>query len=126
MQTTTLHLDTLRSQGKPVSFHWISSHKQIRGNEDADIAAKEATGWRRVKRRNWRWKEWDSGYTAKEQTLGRSRATVKLALEQNTSEQWETAWSNEKTGREVRTICPKPTKDVLKDTQRPFAKQRAH
>lgn len=98
MQTTTLHLDTLRSQGKPVSFHWIPSHKQIRGNEDADIAAKEVTGWRRVKRRNLRWKEWDSGYTAEEQTLGRSRATVKLALEQNT-EQWETAWSNGKTGR---------------------------
>ena len=43
-----------------------------------------------------------------------SRATVKLALLQNTSEQWETAWSNEKTGRDLRTICPKPTKNVLK------------
>ena len=85
MQTTTLRLDTLRSQGKPVSFHWTPSHKEIKGNEDADIAAKEATGWRRAKRRNGKWKEWDSSYTAEEQVLGRSRATVKLALEQNAS-----------------------------------------
>ena len=114
MQTTTLQLDTLRTQGKSVSFHWIPSHKDIEGNENADIAAKEATGWRRAKRRNGKWKEWDSGYTAEKQKFGRSQATIKLALEQNTLEQWETAWAREKTGGELRTICPKPTKKILK------------
>ena len=78
MQATTVQFDTLRTQGKLVSFHWIPSHKDIKGNEDADIAAKEATGWRRAKRRNGKWKEWDSGHTAEKQNLGRSRATVKL------------------------------------------------
>lgn len=57
---------------------------------------------------------WDSGYTAEEQRLGRSRATIKLALEQNTFEQWEIAWTSEKTGRELHAICPKPTKKILK------------
>lgn len=61
-----------------------------------------------------KWKEWDSGHTSEKQNLDRSRATIKLALEQNISEQWETPWSNEKTGRELHRICPKPTKKVLK------------
>ena len=61
-----------------------------------------------------KWKEWDSGHTAEKQNLGRLHATVKLALEQSISEQWETAWSNEKTGRELYKICLKPTKQVLK------------
>ena len=114
MQTTVLHLDTLKAQGKPVLFHWIPSHEHIKGNEEADIAVKEATGWRRSKRRNGKWGEWDSGYTSKEQKLGRSRATIKLALEQNTLEKWELAWTSERTGRELRSICPKATKKTLK------------
>ena len=113
MQATVLHLDTLRTQGKPVSFHWIPSHKDIKGNEEADIAAKEATGWRRAKRKNGKWKEWDSGYTSEEQKLGRSRATIKLALERKTSEQWEMAWTSERAERELHAVCLKPTKKTL-------------
>lgn len=33
--------------------------------------------------------EWESGYTAKGQELSRSRATLKLAQEQNVSDRWE-------------------------------------
>lgn len=91
IQNIVLHLDTLRAQGKPVVFHWIPSHKDVKGNEEAEIAAKEATGWRGVKRRNGKWREWDWGYTSKEQKRGRSRATINLALEQNTLKQWELA-----------------------------------
>ena len=109
MQTTVLHLETLRAQGKLVFFHWIPSHKDIKGNEEADIAAKEVTGWRRSKRRNGKWREWDSGYTSKEQKLERSRA-----LERNTLKQWELAWTSERTGRELHSICPKSTKKTLK------------
>ena len=114
MQTTVLHLDTLRAQGRQALFHWIPSHKDIKGNEEADIAAKEATGWRKAKRKNGKWREWDSGYISEEQKLGRSCATIKLALEQNTLEQWEKAWTSEKTGRELYAICPKPTKKTLR------------
>ena len=45
--------------------------------------------------------------------LGRSRATIKLALERKASELWEEAWTNEKTGRELHAICLKPTKKTL-------------
>lgn len=82
MQATMAQLDILRTQGKLVFFHCILSHKDIKENEDADIAAKEATRWRRTKQRNGGWKEWDSDHKAEKQNLGRSLATVKLALEQ--------------------------------------------
>ena len=55
----------------------------------------------------------DSGYTSEKQELGRSRATIKLALKRKASELWEEAWTNEKTGRELHAICPKPTKKTL-------------
>ncbi len=46
--------------------------------------------------------------------LGRTRATIKLALEQRTLGLWEETWPSEKTGRELHAICPKPTKKTLK------------
>ena len=76
----------MRTQGKPVSFYWILSHKNIKRNEKADIVAKEVTGWRKAKRKNGKWKEWDFGYTFEEQKLGRLWATIKLALERKASE----------------------------------------
>ncbi len=57
MQTITQHIDDLRAKGMSIHLQWISAHKNIRGNEEADIAAKEATGWRREKRRNAKWRE---------------------------------------------------------------------
>lgn len=48
----------------------------MKENEEADVAAKEATGWRRAQRKNGRWKEWDSGYAAERRALGRARPTT--------------------------------------------------
>lgn len=76
MQRITQHIDNLRARGMPIYLQWITAHKNIKGNEEADIAAKEATGWRRAKRKNGKWREWDSGYTAEKHELGRARATV--------------------------------------------------
>lgn len=71
MQATVSHLDTLRTQGKTVYLHWIPSHKDIKGNEEADTAAKKAIGWRKARKKNGKWKEWDSSHTSEEQKLGR-------------------------------------------------------
>ncbi len=60
MQDIVLRLNILKTQGKLFSFHWIPWHKDIKGNEKADIAAKKATGWRKAKKKNGKCKEWDS------------------------------------------------------------------
>ena len=77
-------LHDLKTKGIPTHLYWIPAHTDIRASEKADVTAKEATGWRRAKRRGGKWREWDSGYTAERHVLGRVRATIKLALEQKT------------------------------------------
>lgn len=93
MQTITQHIDDLRAREMPIHLQWIPAHKNIRGNEEADIAVKEATGWRRAKRRDGKGREWDSGHTAEKHEVNRARATIKLASEQKTLERWEEVWS---------------------------------
>ncbi len=52
MQTITQYIDDLRARGMSIHLQCIPAHQNIRGNEEADIAAKEATRWRRAKRRH--------------------------------------------------------------------------
>lgn len=86
MQKITRYIDELRAKGLLIQLHWIPAHTDTKGNEKADVAAKEAIGWRRAKRKNGKWREWDSGYTAERHMLERAEATIKLALEQKTGE----------------------------------------
>lgn len=44
MLTQIVH--RLRSINKRMEIHWIPAHTEVSGNEEADIAAKEATDWR--------------------------------------------------------------------------------
>ncbi len=57
MQTITQYIDDLRGKRMPIHLQWIPAHKNIRSNEETDIAAKEANEWRRAKRKNGKWRE---------------------------------------------------------------------
>ena len=52
MQKITQCMDDLIANGTSIQFYWIPTHTDIKGNEEADVAAKEATGWRRAKKKN--------------------------------------------------------------------------
>ena len=84
MQTITQNMDDQRIRSTPIQRHWISAHTNIKRNEEVDIAAKEATGWRHMKKRNGKWKNWDSGYTTEKHVIKRTRVTIRLASEQKT------------------------------------------
>lgn len=44
MQKMTQYRDDLRAKGTPIHIYRIPAHTNIKGNEEADAAAKEATG----------------------------------------------------------------------------------
>ncbi len=56
MQTITQNIDDQRIRGTPIQRYWIPAHTNIKRNEEVDIAAKEATGWRHMKKKNAKWK----------------------------------------------------------------------
>ena len=98
----------------PIPLQWILASQNIRGNKERDIAAKEAIGWTRAKRKNGKWREWDSRHTAEKHKVAQAKVTIKLASKQKTCDCWEEVWWKEKTGRKRLAICPKPTKQILK------------
>ena len=110
MQTITQCIDESRTRERPIRLQWILAYINIKG--EADNAAKEATGWRRVERKNGKWRECNFRQTT--EMLRRARATIKLALEQKTLKLWEKAWSSDKICRKLDAICLEPTKKTLK------------
>ncbi len=42
-------IDDLKTNGTPIHLQWIPAHTNIKGNEKADVAAKEATRWKKAK-----------------------------------------------------------------------------
>ncbi len=57
MQKIIRCIDGLRNKGTPINLHWIPTHTDVRDNEEADVAAKEATGSRRAKTKSGKWRE---------------------------------------------------------------------
>jgi ribonuclease HI len=100
---------------KRVNLRWIPAHRGIPGNEGADIAAKEATGWRRVRQASGKIKEIDTNQTAPKPTeLRHLQAAAKQAIRKVITEDWKKIWKKEARGRELFRVMPQPTKAVLR------------
>ena len=56
-------INQLTEVGVEIDFQWVPAHIGIEGNERADIAAKEATGWRLIRKRNGKVYEKDTNKT---------------------------------------------------------------
>ena len=106
-------IDGLRRQNIEVELHWVPAHIGIEGNEKADIAAKQATGWR-LKGQRGRQKEVDTGQTAPQAQLVRVlKSAVKTTVDKRVQQQWAEEWRDCKNGRALYSIITKPSKSVL-------------
>ncbi|KAL5371116.1 hypothetical protein PMIN02_013118 [Paraphaeosphaeria minitans] len=99
-------IQDLQDRGRPVRIRWVPAHEGIPGNEAADMAAKEATGWRENGRR---------APTASEPPrLFTLRSTLKRRCKQQAEIAWNAKWRKETKGRATFRNTPSPTKRVLK------------
>ncbi|KAI6789402.1 hypothetical protein KC331_g213 [Hortaea werneckii] len=98
-------VESLQEKGHIVVVRWIPSHEGIEGNEAADIAAKEATGWREGPA---------SGPRADPPPkLYALQATLKMWSRKEADKMWETSWQQETKGRTTFRHTPAPSKKVL-------------
>lgn len=91
--------------------HWDKG--KWNGNEIADQAAKEATGWRGVKRRNGKSVEINTNHTSTSPNLPFLRTAVKAFLAEKLYAEWEDDWHREARGRTLYKIVPTPSRKLL-------------
>lgn len=105
LQQIAERVQLLHRGGHSVHVYWIPSHEGIEGNEAADVAAKEATGWRGDGTR---------GIQADPPAqLYSPKATLKMWCKKAVDKQWQTGWKNETRGRAAFRYAPVPSKKVL-------------
>jgi hypothetical protein len=110
-----IFIEKLRSKGVEVELHWVPAHIGIDGNESADIAAKQATGWRPKKNKRGKLVEYDSKHTAKPAMLARPlKNAQKSTLAKDAHKQWTKHWKENDKGRGLYALQPTPSKAVLK------------
>jgi len=108
-------INRLRSIGIETELHWVPAHIGIAGNEMADTAAKQATGWRQKKNKRGKIKEYDPKHTAKPAKLAHLfKNPLKTVLAKIAKTQWDTYWQEEETGRELYALQSTPKRAVLK------------
>ncbi len=79
----------------------------------ADKAAKEATGWRKIKRRNGKSVEINTNHTSISPNLPFLRAAIKASLAEKLYAEWKDDWHREAKGRTSYKIVPIPSRKVL-------------
>jgi ribonuclease HI/exonuclease III len=95
----------LQNKGLSVTVRWIPAHVGIEGNEAADQAAKEATGWREDGR--------SQQPAEPPPQLYPLRTTLRRWCKTQAERQWISAWREDKKGRTTYRHTPTPTKKVL-------------
>lgn len=101
-------VNRLQSQpGIQIEIRWIPLHTDIPGNEAADIAAKEAAGWRANESMR-------AGNRAHMPIiLHPLRSTLKTWIQQEAYKDWKCSWKAETRGRVAYRYTPSPTHTVL-------------
>ncbi|KAI0570491.1 RNase-H domain containing protein [Pyrenophora tritici-repentis] len=95
----------LQDKGLTVTVRWIPAHVGIPGNEAADQAAKEATGWREDGRSQLPANPPSQLYPLK--------TTLRRWCKTQAERAWISAWREDKRGRATYRHTPTPTKKVL-------------
>lgn len=99
-------IQDLQDRGRPVQVRWVPAHVGIPGNEAADIAAKEATGWR---------EDGTRAPTADEPPkLFPLKTTLRRRCKQQAEITWSANWRKDTKGRATFRNTSTPTKRVLK------------
>ena len=105
VQQIVQKIDQIRAGGVTIDIRWICAHEGIDGNERADLAAKEATGWRSGD---------DRGPRAEPPAhLYPLRTTLKTWCKKTANQRWQASWTAERKGKAVRRHTPIPTKKIL-------------
>lgn len=108
-------IDDHRRRGVNVELHWVPAHIGIAGNEAADVAAKQATGWKSKRRSRGPLVEIDTDDKAKQTTMIKElKSARKQAIRKDILPQWTALWKEETRGRDLFRIEPSPRKAILR------------
>ena len=111
----TESINILRTWNIETEIQWIPAHIGVDGNELADVAAKQATGWRLKEKSRRRFEEVDTKWTAPyDSRIPIMKSAMKTHYNQLLNDEWTKDWREEKRGRGLFKITPKPTKRILK------------
>jgi len=110
-------LDQLRDRGWEIEIRWIPGHSGIVGNDEADRAAKEATGQKKKNNRHRRpdpQLEPDIEQQPEPDSLQILTAPTKAAIRKMMKTEWEHSWTVAKHGRELFKLGVRPGKGIRK------------
>jgi len=107
LRILAIKMDLLRWSGIDVRVHWIPAHIGVPGNEMADRAAKQATGWRE--------NPWSPPIPPTISIpFATLRSSVKMTLRKRIVLDWEAQWRGEKVGSITRKLIEVPARATLR------------